>query len=119
STEGYHPDGSFKTGAVWIVDSVSAGQKKYYNVDVFGYRYDDTTYSEGLEYYAPSDALKRYNIKVGDLYYRFGFAGGSYGLTSIDAAKNDDINRIRCTLSPQHRYVTAGAQVIEYFTYNV
>lgn len=27
STEGYHPDGSFKTGAVWIVDSVSAGQK--------------------------------------------------------------------------------------------
>jgi hypothetical protein len=34
------------------------------------------------------------------------------GLTSIDAAKNDDINRIRCTLSPQHRYVTAGAQVI-------
>lgn len=119
STEGYHPDGSFKTGAVWIVDSVSAGQKKYYNVDVFGYRYDNTIYSEGLEYYAPSDALKRYNIKVGDLYYRFGFAGGAYGLTSIDAAKNDDINRIRCTLSPQHRYVTAGAQVIEYFTYNV
>ncbi|MDP0880567.1 hypothetical protein, partial [Klebsiella variicola] len=98
STEGYHPDGSFKTGAVWIVDSVSAGQKKYYNVDVFGYRYDDTIYSEGLEYYAPYDALKRYNIKVGDLYYRFGFAGGAYGLTSIDAAKNDDINRIRCTL---------------------
>lgn len=119
SNEGYHPDGSFKTGAVWIVDSITAGQKKYYNVDIYGYRYDDTVYTDGLEYYAPSDALKRYNIKVGDLYYRFSFAGGAYGLTSIDAAKNDDTNRIRCTLSPQHRYVNAGAQVIEYFTYNV
>lgn len=119
SNEGYHPDGSFKTGSVWIIDSVSAGQKKYYNVDVYGYRYDDTVYTDGLEYYAPSDALKRYNIKVGDLYYRFGFAGGAYGLTSIDAAKNDDTNRIRCSLSPQHRYVNSGAQVIEYFTDNV
>ncbi|HFO1962125.1 TPA: hypothetical protein ACHJAW_001473, partial [Klebsiella pneumoniae] len=119
SNEGYHPDGSFKTGSVWIVDSVSAGQKKYYNIDVYGYRYDDTVYTDGLEYYAPSDALKRYNIKVGNLYYRFGFAGGAYGLTSIDAAENDDTNRIRCTLSPQHRYVNAGAQVIEYFTENV
>ncbi|MCK3648420.1 hypothetical protein [Escherichia coli] len=119
SNEGYHPDGSFKTGSVWIVDSVAAGQKKYYNIDVYGYRYDDTVYTDGLEYYAPSDALKRYNIKVGDLYYRFGFAGGAYGLTSIDAAENDDTNRIRCTLSPQHRYVNAGAQVIEYFTENV
>ncbi|HFQ6936179.1 TPA: hypothetical protein ACHSNL_001793 [Klebsiella variicola] len=119
SNEGYHPDGSFKTGSVWINDSVSAGQKKYYNIDVYGYRYDDTVYTDGLEYYAPSDALKRYNIEVGNLYYRFGFAGGAYGLTSIDAAKNDDTNRIRCSLSPQHRYVSAGAQVIEYFTYNV
>ncbi|HFO1965305.1 TPA: hypothetical protein ACHJAW_004759, partial [Klebsiella pneumoniae] len=119
SNEGYHPDGSFKTGSVWIVDSVSAGQKKYYNIDVYGYRYDDTVYTDGLEYYAPSDALKRYNIKVGNLFYRFGFAGGAYGLTSIDAAKNDDTNRIRCSLSPQHRYVNAGAQVIEYFTDNV
>ena len=119
SNEGYHPDGSFKTGSVWIVDSVAAGQKKYYNVDIYGYRYDDTVYTEGLEYYAPTDALKRYNIKVGDLYYRFAFAGGAYGLTSIDAAKNDDTNRIRCTLSPQHRYVNAGAQVIEYFSNNV
>ena len=119
SNEGYHPDGSFKTGSVWIIDSVSAGQKKYYNVDIYGYRYDDTVYTDGLEYYAPSDALKRYNIKVGDLYYRFGFAGGAYGLTSIDAAKNDDTNRIRCSLSPQHRYVNSGAQVIEYFTDNV
>lgn len=119
SNEGYHPDGSFKTGSVWIVDSVAAGQKKYYNIDVYGYRHDDTVYTDGLEYYAPSGALKRYNIKVGDLYYRFGFAGGAYGLTSIDAAENDDTNRIRCTLSPQHRYVNAGAQVIEYFTENV
>lgn len=119
SNEGYHPDGSFKTGSVWIVDSVAAGQKKYYNIDVYGYRYDDTVYTDGLKYYAPSNALKRYNIKVGDLYYRFGFAGGAYGLTSIDAAENDDTNRIRCTLSPQHRYVNAGAQVIEYFTENV
>lgn len=119
SNEGYHPDGSFKTGSVWIVDSVAAGQKKYYNVDIYGYRYDDTVYTDGLEYYAPSDALKRYNIKVGDLYYRFSFAGGAYGLTSIDATKNDDTNRIRCTLSPQHRYVNAGTQVIEYFTDNV
>lgn len=119
SNEGYHPDGSFKTGSVWIIDSVSAGQNKYYNVDIYGYRYDDTVYTDGLEYYAPSDALKRYNIKVGDLYYRFGFAGGAYGLTSIDAAKNDDTNRIRCSLSPQHRYVNSGAQVIEYFTDNV
>ena len=70
------------------------------------------------EYYAPSDALKRYNIKVGDLYYRFGFAGGAYGLTSIDAAKMM-ISTVSDALSPQHRYVTAGAQVIEYFTYNV
>ena len=119
SNEGYHPDGSFKTGAVWIVDSIAAGQKKYYNVDIYGYRYDDAVYTDGLEYYAPSDALKRYNIKVGNLYYRFSFAGGAYGLTSIDAAKNDDTNRIRCTLSPQHRYVNAGTQVIEYFTDNV
>lgn len=119
SNEGFHPDGSFKTGSVWIIDSISAGQRKCYNVDIYGHRYDDTVYTDGLEYYAPSDALKRYNIKVGDLYYRFGFAGGAYGLTSIDAAKNDDNNRIRCTLSPQHRYVNAGAQVIEYFTDNV
>ncbi|HCF8481215.1 TPA: hypothetical protein NIV58_001136 [Klebsiella pneumoniae] len=119
SNEGYHSGGSFKTGSVWIIDSVAAGQRKYYNIDVYGFRYDDTVYTDGLEYYAPSDALKRYNIKVGDLYYRFGFAGGAYGLTSIDAAKNDDTNRIRCSLSPQHRYVNAGAQVIEYFTDNV
>ncbi|HGU5406361.1 TPA: hypothetical protein ACM9WY_005265, partial [Klebsiella pneumoniae] len=85
----------------------------------YGYRYDDTVYTDGLVHYGASDSLKRYNIKVGDLYYRFSFAGGAYGLTSIDAAENDDTNRIRCSLSPQHRYVNAGAQVIEYFTDNV
>lgn len=119
SNEGYHPDGSFKTGSVWVVDSVAAGEKKSYNIDIYGYRYDDTVYTDGLEYYAPSEASKRYNLKVGALYYRFNFAGGAYGLTSIDAAKNDDTNRIRCSFSPQHRYVSAGAQVIEYFTHNV
>lgn len=119
SNEGYHPDGSFKTGSVWIVDTVPAGGKKYYNVDIYGYSKDENSYTDGLEFSGATDALKRYNIKVGSLYYRFSFAGGAYGLTSIDAAKNDDTNRVRCSLSPQHRYVNSGAQVIEYFTHNV
>lgn len=118
SNEGFWPDGSFKTGSVWINDAISAGAKKCYNVDLYGYKYDTNEYP-ALSYYANIEANKRYNLTVGGLTYRFSWAAHYYGLTSIDAAPNDDTNRVRVGISPQHRYLNSGSVVIEYFTNNV
>lgn len=118
SNEGYHPDGSFKTGSVWINDTISMGAKKCYNVDLYGYRYDKTEYP-ALSYYANIEANKRYNLTVGGRTYRFSWGTYYYGLTSIDKEPNDDVNRIRVGSSPQYRYLNAGSVSIEYFTDNV
>lgn len=118
SNEGFHPDGSFKTGSVWIYDTIAAGERKSYNVDAYGYSYDNTKYPD-LAYYANIEANKRYNLTVGGLTYRFSWGTYYYGLASIDALPNDDTNRVRVGISPQYRYLNAGSSVIEYFTENV
>ena len=118
SNEGFWPNGSFKTGSIWILDTLAAGEKKYYNIDI----YSNTKFADNyptLDYYAPTEGNKRYNITVGAITCRFSWTSYYYGLTSIDSSPNDDANRIRLGISPQHRYLDGSTQKTEYFTENV
>lgn len=118
SNEGFWPDGSFKTGAVWINDTITAGQKKYYNIDIYANTKQLTTYPT-LDYYAPTEGNKRFNITVGAITCRFSWTTYYYGLTSVDSSPNDDVNRLVIGLSTQHRYLDGTTQKTEYFTENV
>nr|ELA2461175.1 hypothetical protein [Klebsiella pneumoniae] len=93
SNEGFWPDGSFKTGSVWINDTIPAGQKKYYNIDIYANTKQMAAYPS-LDYYAPTEGNKRFNITVGSITCRFSWTTYYYGLTSIDSAPNDDVNRV-------------------------
>ena len=118
SNEGFWPDRSFKTGSVCINDTIPAGQKKYYNIDI----YANTKFVDNyptLNYYAPTEGNKRSNITVGTITCRFSWASYFYGLTSIDLAPNDDVNRVGLGLSTQHRSLDGTTQKTEYFTENV
>lgn len=118
SNEGFWPDGSFKTGSVWINDTIPAGQKKYYNIDIYANTKQMAAYPS-LDYYAPTEGNKRFNITVGSITCRFSWTTYYYGLTSIDSAPNDDVNRVVIGLSTQHRYLDGTTQKTEYFTDNV
>ncbi|MGK1930883.1 hypothetical protein ACR91X_26700, partial [Klebsiella pneumoniae] len=118
ANEGFWPDGSFKTGSVWINDTISAGQKKYYNIDIYANTEQTSAYPT-LDYYVTTSGSKRFNITVGSITCRFSWTDYYYGLTSIDSAPNDDTNRVVIGLSTQHRYLNGTTQTTEYFTENV
>lgn len=112
SNVGFHADGSFKTGSIFIIDSAKPGDVRAYNIDIYSETYADSGFYPELVRYSSGE----YRLTVSGITWRFNKTNANFGLWQALGSDLNEDNGVFTKSAVRGTYVKDGAFVNFTFT---